>query len=98
IIARGAAAVPVIMVGALALAGVLVGLVTTDEASRASPEQPVMTGIMPGDSADNGALQAALGWRRSGIQRQACDRHRKSRGEQYRSHHNSFRRLLPVAN
>jgi hypothetical protein len=51
------------MIGALA--GMLVGLVTTDDASRACPEQPVMTGIMPGDSADNGALQAALGRRRS---------------------------------
>jgi heme A synthase len=73
IIRRGAAAIP-FMVGPLALAGVLVGLVMADDAACACPEQPVMTGIMPGDSAYDGTLQAALGRRRSGAQRDACDR------------------------
>jgi hypothetical protein len=74
------------MVGPLAGAGVLGGLVMADDAARACSEQPVVTGKMPGDSADDGALQAALGRRRTGTQRETCDRHRKSRGEQYRFH------------
>ena len=58
IIGRGAAAIP-FTVGPLALAGVLVGLVVADDAARACSEQPVVTGKMPGDTADDGALQAA---------------------------------------
>jgi hypothetical protein len=63
------------MIGALALAGVLGGLVVADNAARACPEQPVVTSEMPGDTADGGALQAALGRRGIGTQRKACDRH-----------------------
>jgi hypothetical protein len=64
----------------------LVGLMMADDASRACPEQPVVTGKMPGDTADDGALQAAPGRRWSGTQREPRNRHRKSRGEQYRFH------------
>jgi hypothetical protein len=53
------------MVGALALAGVFGGLVMTDDAARACSEQSVVTGKMPSDSADDGALQAAPRRRRS---------------------------------
>jgi hypothetical protein len=53
------------MVGALALPGVLVSLVMADDAARACSEQSVVTGKMPSDSADDGALQAALCRRRS---------------------------------
>jgi hypothetical protein len=53
IIGRGAAAIP-FTVGPLALAGVLAGLVMADDAARACPEQPVVTGKMPGDTADDG--------------------------------------------
>jgi hypothetical protein len=51
------------------------GLVMADDAARACPEQPVVTGVMPGDTADGGAFQAALGRRGIRTQRKACDRH-----------------------
>jgi hypothetical protein len=74
------------MVGPVALAGVLVGLMMADDATGPCSEQPVVTGEMPGNATDDGALQAASRRRRSWTQREACDRHRKSRGEQYRLH------------
>ena len=66
IIGRSAAAVPFIMVGPLALARVLVGLVMADNTARACSEQPVVTGKMPGNPADDRPFHAALGRRRSG--------------------------------
>jgi hypothetical protein len=58
IIGRGAAPVPLAIVGALA--HVLSSLVMPDYAARTGPKQPVMTGKVPGDTADYGALQAAF--------------------------------------
>ena len=41
----------------VALARMLISLVMADPAARAGPEQPVMTGKVPGDTAKDGALQ-----------------------------------------
>ena len=41
--------------------GVLGRLMVTDGASGAGAEHAVVAGIMPGDTADNGALQTASG-------------------------------------
>jgi hypothetical protein len=51
------------VIGAVALARMLISLVMADPAACAVPEQPVMTGKVPGDTANDGALQAALGRR-----------------------------------
>ena len=52
---RSAAAIP-LLVGPLTFAGMLVGLVMADDAARTRPEQPVMAGKMPHNTADHGAL------------------------------------------
>src|SRR5271165_3247774 len=85
VIGRGAVAIP-FLIGPLPLASVLGGLVMADDAAGTRSEQPVVTGKMPCDTADNGALQAALGRRRGGIQRKTCHRDGKSRRDQYRFH------------
>src|SRR5580704_4551393 len=74
------------MVGPLALAGVLNRLVMADDAARACSEQPVVTSKVPGNTADSGALQASPSRRGSRTQREAGNRHRQSRREQYRFH------------
>jgi heme A synthase len=81
----GAAAIP-LAIGPLPLASMLGGLMMAYDAPCTGPEQPMMPDIMPGDTADDRALQAALGRRRSGTQRYPRNRHGKSRGEQYRFH------------
>ena len=45
----------------LALALLLLGMVPAVEAAGGGAEQAVMTGIMAGDAADDGTLDAALG-------------------------------------
>jgi hypothetical protein len=51
----------VVVISALALAWMLVGLMVADDAAGAGPEHPVMTGKVPRDTANNGALQTPLG-------------------------------------
>ena len=63
--ARAAVAVP-LLIGPLTLASVLVGLVMPDNTAGTCPEQPVVTGKMPCDTADRGTLQATFGRRRVG--------------------------------
>jgi hypothetical protein len=57
--------------------GVLGRLMMTDDASSAGAEHAVMTGIMPGDTADNGALQTASGLQR---RRNPTGSHQKGEG------------------
>jgi hypothetical protein len=49
------------LIGSVALASLLVGFVMANYAPGTRPEHSVMTRKMPGDPADRGALQAALG-------------------------------------
>jgi hypothetical protein len=46
---------------ALALAVLLVGVVAAVEAAGGGAEHTMVTGVMAGDAADHGALEAALG-------------------------------------
>jgi hypothetical protein len=57
-----------------------------DDAAGTCPEQPVVTGKMPCETADGGAFQATFGRRRGGTQRKTRYRHGKSCGDQYRFH------------
>ena len=64
-----------ILILRLLLPFLLLGAVAAVETAGGSAEQTVMTGIMTGDAADHGTLQAPLGFGGTG------GRNRKSRGD-----------------
>jgi len=74
------------LVGPVTLAGVLIGLVMTDEAAGTRPDQTMVPDKMSCNATDDRALQATFGGDGTGVQRESRQRGGERRGEQYGFH------------